>query len=170
MRKLKSIMLCTSRGPMVVGTAPSEASDRLQIFQARFDELWRKYQTYSGIIRVKVGPLSTHSEHKLHSPWHQASSYSQYRWATSFWAYLIILIRISIDWIYLCIAGGEELFGLPVTEYDELQRIRRELGLLQKLYSLYNSVIENVNGYQDILWSDIDVEKINGELLEYQNR
>lgn len=66
--------------------------------------------------------------------------------------------------------GGEELFGLPVTEYDELQRIRRELGLLQKLYSLYNSVIENVNGYQDILWSDIDVEKINGELLEYQNR
>ncbi|XP_028415244.1 dynein heavy chain 5, axonemal-like [Dendronephthya gigantea] len=101
------------KGPMVVGTAPSEASDRLQIFQARFDELWRKYQTYS---------------------------------------------------------GGEELFGLPVTEYDELQRIRRELGLLQKLYSLYNSVIENVNGYQDILWSEIDVEKINGELLEYQNR
>ena len=33
---------------MVLGTAPSEASDRLQIFQARFDELWRKYQTYSG--------------------------------------------------------------------------------------------------------------------------
>lgn len=101
------------KGPMVLGTAPSEASDRLQIFQARFDELWRKYQTYS---------------------------------------------------------GGEELFGLPVTEYEELQRIRRELGLLQKLYSLYNSVIENVNGYQDILWSEIDVEKINNELLEYQNR
>ena len=59
---------------------------------------------------------------------------------------------------------------MPVTEYDELQRIRRELGLLQKLYSLYNDVIENVNGYQDILWSEIDVEKINGELLEYQNR
>ena len=33
---------------MVPGTLPSEASDRLQIFQARFDELWRKYQTYSG--------------------------------------------------------------------------------------------------------------------------
>ena len=42
----------------MLGTPPSEASDRLQIFQARFDELWRKYQTYSGkctllIIKLK---------------------------------------------------------------------------------------------------------------------
>ena len=43
-----TFMLCICRGPMVLGTPPSEASDRLQIFQARFDELWRKYQTYSG--------------------------------------------------------------------------------------------------------------------------
>ena len=36
------------RGPMVAGIPPREASDRLGIFQARFDELWRKYETYSG--------------------------------------------------------------------------------------------------------------------------
>lgn len=30
------------------GIPPREASDRLQIFQTRFDELWRKYTTYSG--------------------------------------------------------------------------------------------------------------------------
>lgn len=66
--------------------------------------------------------------------------------------------------------GGEELFGLEMTEYPTVQRIRRELGLLQKLYSLYNSVIDNVNGYYDILWQEIDIEKINNELLEYQNR
>lgn len=36
------------RGPMVPGIPPREASDRLGIFQARFDELWRKYETYSG--------------------------------------------------------------------------------------------------------------------------
>ncbi|XP_066028864.1 dynein axonemal heavy chain 5 isoform X2 [Pocillopora verrucosa] len=101
------------KGPMVSGIPPREASDRLGIFQARFDELWRKYETYS---------------------------------------------------------GGEELFGLTVTEYPNLQRIRKELGLLQKLYSLYNAVIENVNGYYDILWQEIDIEKINNELLEYQNR
>lgn len=33
---------------MVAGIPPREASDRLGIFQARFDELWRKYETYSG--------------------------------------------------------------------------------------------------------------------------
>lgn len=33
---------------MVPGIPPREASDRLGIFQARFDELWRKYETYSG--------------------------------------------------------------------------------------------------------------------------
>ena len=67
-------------------------------------------------------------------------------------------------------AGGEQLFGLAVTEYPELQQIKRELGLLQKLYSLYNAVIETVNGYFDILWSDIDIDKISGELQEFQNR
>lgn len=95
------------------GIVPREASDRLAIYQARFDELWRKYVTYS---------------------------------------------------------GGEELFGLSVTEYPDLQRIRKELNLLQKLYQLYNSVIEKVNGYYDIPWVEINIEKINNELLEFQNK
>ena len=72
--------------------------------------------------------------------------------------------------IVLFIPGGEELFGLTITEYPNLQRIRKELGLLQKLYNLYNSVIDNVNGYYDVLWQEIDIEKINGELMEFQNR
>ncbi|KAM4028219.1 dynein axonemal heavy chain 5-like [Anomaloglossus baeobatrachus] len=100
-------------GPGVEGIPPREASDRLQVFQAKFDELWRKYITFS---------------------------------------------------------GGEELFGLTVTEYSELQRIKRELSLLQKLYGLYNAVIENINGYYEILWTDLDIEKINSELLDFQNR
>ncbi len=98
---------------MVQGINPREASDRLTIFQARFDELWRKYITYS---------------------------------------------------------GGEELFGLEVTEYPDLQRIRKELNLLQKLYGLYNTVLETVHGYYDIPWVEIDIDKINQELLEFQNK
>ncbi|MGH0159990.1 UNVERIFIED_CONTAM: hypothetical protein FKN15_038542 [Acipenser sinensis] len=101
------------RGPGVEGISPQEASDRLQTFQAHFDELWSKYITYS---------------------------------------------------------GGEELFGLSVKEYPDLQRIKRELSLLQKLYGLYNSVIDSVNGYNDILWCDLDIEKINNELMDFQNR
>ncbi|XP_066267666.1 dynein axonemal heavy chain 5-like [Branchiostoma lanceolatum] len=102
-----------SKGPNVQDIPPREASDRLVVFQARFDELWAKYNTYS---------------------------------------------------------GGEELFGLTVQEYPDLQRIRRELALSQKLYGLYNTVIESVSGYYDILWNEVDIEKINNELLDFQNK
>uniref|UniRef100_A0A669D0H3 Dynein axonemal heavy chain 5 n=1 Tax=Oreochromis niloticus TaxID=8128 RepID=A0A669D0H3_ORENI len=100
-------------GPMVVGLAPQDASDRLIMFQNRFDNLFRKYITYT---------------------------------------------------------GGEELFGLPVTQHPQLLEIRKQLALLQKLYGLYNNVIDTVNGYYDILWADICIEKINNELLDFQTR
>ncbi|XP_007952391.1 dynein axonemal heavy chain 5 [Orycteropus afer afer] len=102
-----------SNGPMAVGLKPQEASDRLIMFQNQFDNIYRKYITYT---------------------------------------------------------GGEELFGLPVTQYPQLLEIRKQLNLLQKIYTLYNSVIETVNSYQDILWSEVNIEKINNELLEFQNR
>lgn len=98
---------------MVAGLHPKEASERMSIFQAQFDEFWSKYQTYS---------------------------------------------------------GGEQLFGVAVTEYVELQNVRKELGLLQKLYGLYNAVIDTIDGYYDIPWTDVDIEKINVELIEFQSR
>lgn len=98
---------------MVAGLAPSEASERVSIYQASFDELWSKYQTYS---------------------------------------------------------SGEQLFGLQVTDYPALQTVKKELSLLQKLYGLYDTVIETVNGYYDILWSEVEIDKINSELTEFQNR
>uniref|UniRef100_A0A8C6QFD6 Dynein, axonemal, heavy chain 5 n=1 Tax=Nannospalax galili TaxID=1026970 RepID=A0A8C6QFD6_NANGA len=100
-------------GPMASGLKPQEASDRLIMFQNQFDNIYRKYITYT---------------------------------------------------------GGEELFGLPVTQYPQLLEIKKQLNLLQKIYSLYNNVIESVNSYQDILWSEVNIEKINSELLEFQNR
>ncbi|XP_074644897.1 dynein axonemal heavy chain 5-like [Tubulanus polymorphus] len=102
-----------SNGPMVSGVQPREASDRLIIFQNRFDNLFRKYETYT---------------------------------------------------------GGEDLFGLPVTAYPELLAIKKELNLLQKLYGLYNNVIDTVNGYYDIAWLEVDIEKINVELQDFQNK
>ncbi|XP_027744233.1 dynein heavy chain 5, axonemal isoform X7 [Empidonax traillii] len=100
-------------GPLVVGLKPREASDRLTMFQNRFDNLFRKYITCT---------------------------------------------------------GGEDLFGLPVTQYPQLLEIQKQLNMLQKLYKLYNSVIDTISGYYDILWSELDIEKINSELLEFQNR
>ncbi|CAK8682402.1 unnamed protein product [Clavelina lepadiformis] len=100
-------------GPMTDGISPTEASDRLQVYQSRFDDLWRKFQTYN---------------------------------------------------------AGEELFGLLVTDYPNLQRTKKELNLLQKLYGLYNAVMKSINGYYDILWTEVDIDKINQELLDFQNR
>ncbi|XP_077975281.1 dynein axonemal heavy chain 8-like [Styela clava] len=100
-------------GPMKEGLTPVEASDLLQVYQSRFDDLWRKFQTYN---------------------------------------------------------AGEELFGLQVTEYPHLQRSKKELNLLQKLYGLYNAVMKSINGYYDILWLEVDIDKINQELLDFQNR
>lgn len=71
---------------------------------------------------------------------------------------------------FVTYSGGEQLFGLEVTEYPDIVRIKKELGLLQKLYGLYNAVIDGVSGYYDILWTEMDIEKINSELLDFQNR
>jgi len=66
--------------------------------------------------------------------------------------------------------SGEELFGMPQTDYPELGAIRKELNLLQKLYKLYNDVIDRVSSYYDIPWGEVNIEEINNELLEFQNR
>lgn len=85
----------------------------------------------------------------------------------------LIIFQNNFDVLYkkfITYTGGEELFGLPVSDYPKLGQIKKELNLLQKLYSLYNNVLETVHGYYDILWADINIEKINNELLEFQNK
>eukprot|EP00898_Chlorokybus_atmophyticus_P005691 jgi/Chlat1/6122/Chrsp409S05665 len=51
--------------------------------------------------------------------------------------------------------SGEELFGLAITRYPELEKTEKELQLLDRLYSLYVNVITTINGYADILWVDV---------------
>lgn len=41
-------LFCFYRGLSKENVPPHEASDRLQIFQAKFNELWRKYISLSG--------------------------------------------------------------------------------------------------------------------------
>ena len=102
-----------NNGPMQPGLQPRQASDRLEIFQNKFDALWRKHGSYS---------------------------------------------------------VGEDLFGLEHTEQPGLNFIKKELNLLQRLYKLYNDVIESVDQYHNILWADINIEEINNELMEFGNR
>ncbi|KAK3588115.1 hypothetical protein CHS0354_012172 [Potamilus streckersoni] len=71
---------------------------------------------------------------------------------------------------YSTYSAGEQLFGLMTTEYPALVRVKKELGLLQKLYGLYSNVMTVINGYFDIQWTEVDIEKINQELSDMQNR
>ncbi|KAJ1345302.1 hypothetical protein BSLG_000815 [Batrachochytrium salamandrivorans] len=101
----------TDNGPMVGNIPPKTASERLNVFQRGFDELNRKWETYS---------------------------------------------------------AGEELFCLQVTPFPTLVRIKKELKLLQNLYILYNDVLEKRQTYSETLWADIDLEKINTEMTDFQ--
>ena len=101
------------RGPMIAGLTAREASDRVLLFQARFDELWRRFEMYS---------------------------------------------------------SGEKLFGLEVNDYPILHQRKKDLNLLNKLYGLYIAVNHSIDGYFDILWTDVDIEAIMTELIEFQNR
>ncbi|XP_025829635.1 dynein heavy chain 8, axonemal [Agrilus planipennis] len=102
-----------NNGPMIPGLSAREASDRVLLFQAKFDELWGKYEMYS---------------------------------------------------------SGESLYGMEIHEYPALHKRKKEFNLLNKLYGLYLQVNHTIDGYFDILWSDIDIEEISAELLEFQNR
>ena len=57
-----------------------------------------------------------------------------------------------------------------IIEQAGLNLIKKELNLLQRLYKLYNDVIDSVAAYKSIMWKSIDVEEISNELMEYQNR
>ncbi|TPP56023.1 Dynein heavy chain 5 axonemal [Fasciola gigantica] len=65
---------------------------------------------------------------------------------------------------------GELLFGLEPSDYSRVQQIGRELDLLQRLYGLYNEVNRTVAGYYEIIWQDVDMEKIGADLQEFQNK
>ncbi|CAB1339925.1 unnamed protein product [Coregonus sp. 'balchen'] len=61
-----------------------------------------------------------------------------------------------------------------LARFDDLWRkfitYSKELSLLQKLYGLYDTVMAKISGYYDILWTEVDIEAINAELLDFQNR
>ncbi|XP_076264862.1 dynein heavy chain 8, axonemal kl-3 [Rhynchophorus ferrugineus] len=67
-------------------------------------------------------------------------------------------------------SSGERLFGLEVNDYPILHQRKKEFTLLNKLYGLYLAVNQSIDGYFDILWSDVDTEVIFAELQEFQNR
>lgn len=71
---------------------------------------------------------------------------------------------------WMTFMAGEELFGLPVHKYPELVKTRKELELLDKLYTLYINVLQKVKGYNDILWCDLDFDAVCEEVSVFVNQ
>ena len=67
-------------------------------------------------------------------------------------------------------ADGEELFGLPITTYPELEKTEKELEFLSTLYDLYSEVISTIDGYADILWTDVvaNIEAMTEQVSGFQ--
>lgn len=64
---------------------------------------------------------------------------------------------------------GEKLFGLPLTDYPILHQRKKELNLLNKLYSLYLVVLKTIDGYFEIPWLDVKMDEVIAEVTEFQN-
>ena len=60
--------------------------------------------------------------------------------------------------------AGEQLFGLPITEYPDLQQTKEELELLDKLYGLFTNVLTTVSDYQDLPWAEVQLPE-NMEMM-----
>ncbi len=54
--------------------------------------------------------------------------------------------------------AGETLFGLPHQSYPALETTRQEIELLDKLYNLYENVLETIAKWKDVHWYDIKEE------------
>jgi len=65
---------------------------------------------------------------------------------------------------------GEKIFGFVPKEYPDMVKHQRELALLQKLYGLYNDVMKSIDGYSEIKWAELDIQKIMAELADFQTR
>eukprot|EP00756_Hemistasia_phaeocysticola_P023814 Hpha_TRINITY_DN15915_c5_g14::TRINITY_DN15915_c5_g14_i1::g.73298::m.73298/K10408/DNAH; dynein heavy chain, axonemal len=65
---------------------------------------------------------------------------------------------------------GEELFGLPMTSYPEMEQMDRELKLLSRLYDLYTEVLTKLQQYEEVLWAEIDVEAMRSTVKNFRDR
>jgi len=54
--------------------------------------------------------------------------------------------------------AGESLFGLPHQTYPELEKTKKEIELLDKLYNLYSKVKDTITKWKDITWMEISEE------------
>jgi dynein heavy chain len=68
--------------------------------------------------------------------------------------------------------GGEDLFAIRRTDYSELVKTKKELGLLSMLYSLYSDVGEAMTTYKNYVWAQVteQVEQMSETVAIFDTR
>jgi dynein heavy chain len=78
----------------------------------------------------------------------------------------------SMDRKWNTFAQGEEMFALQVTDYPELEKTKKELGLLDKLYSLYTEAVNTIDNFAEVPWTEVvaNIEQMNTDVGVLQTR
>jgi dynein heavy chain len=60
----------------------------------------------------------------------------------------------------------------PAALHPELEKTEKEINMLDRLYGLYVSVLSTINGYADILWTDVvaNIETMTEQVSGFQNQ
>jgi len=71
---------------------------------------------------------------------------------------------------YTMYNAGEVLFGMPATNLEEMTKTRKELKLLRQLYGLYENVENTVQGYNEILWTEVlaNIDTMTNQVNDFQ--
>eukprot|EP00466_Bigelowiella_natans_P018588 jgi/Bigna1/50235/estExt_Genewise1.C_710023 len=67
---------------------------------------------------------------------------------------------------------GERLFGLPRKSYPTLGVAEGQLKLLDKLYGLYNDVLNTIDTYSDLFWGEVvaNIEEMTATVEGFEKR
>lgn len=70
------------------------------------------------------------------------------------------------------LSAGENLFALKQTEYPDLVKTKKELALLDQLYSLYIDVVDTMDKYRNQLWTNCvkSVGDMASRVTEFEQR
>jgi dynein heavy chain len=58
------------------------------------------------------------------------------------------------------------LFGLPVTEFNELDRLKSEIQYLNRLYDLYEVYVDFNQTLRDRSWHSVDLDEVANEMSD----
>ncbi|ESN99020.1 hypothetical protein HELRODRAFT_162498 [Helobdella robusta] len=71
---------------------------------------------------------------------------------------------------YVSYNGGEQLFGLPVTQFNQLIELKSDLDLKLLFFTLYNDVSKRLNELLESSWADVNIVEMMSDINAFYNK